>query len=145
MKKKAPAKSKSSAKHNKNTAKRKPPATAWKPGQSGNPHGRPKTGEAFAEIVRDFMAELDPKSKKGKIQTLLEKAFKNACGSRKDACKWAELIINRGWQKLAEKHELEGNVGDAITAAFAKRQAKSEEEKKQNEKNTDSAVTHGNS
>lgn len=31
--------------------KRKPPKTAWKPGQSGNPAGRPKDGESWSSII----------------------------------------------------------------------------------------------
>ena len=32
--------------------KRKAPRSAWKPGQSGNPAGRPPMGKAFAEALR---------------------------------------------------------------------------------------------
>jgi len=32
--------------------KRKPPRSAWKPGQSGNPAGAPKRGESWAEIIK---------------------------------------------------------------------------------------------
>jgi len=31
----------------------KHPAASWKPGQSGNPNGRPKKGEAVTDILRD--------------------------------------------------------------------------------------------
>lgn len=37
---------------NKKPSKRKPPAHAWKPGQSGNPKGAPKRGESWAEIIK---------------------------------------------------------------------------------------------
>jgi hypothetical protein len=33
------------------TDKRKAPKSAWKPGQSGNPAGRPKDGESWAAII----------------------------------------------------------------------------------------------
>ena len=33
--------------------KRKAPKTAWKPGQSGNPKGRPKTGQSWSEILAE--------------------------------------------------------------------------------------------
>jgi len=39
--------------------KRKAPKTAWKPGQSGNPAGRPKTGESWSEIFR-MVGEMYP-------------------------------------------------------------------------------------
>jgi hypothetical protein len=34
------------------TDKRKAPKTAWKPGQSGNPAGRPKDGESWAAVIK---------------------------------------------------------------------------------------------
>lgn len=36
------------------TQKRKPPKTAWKEGQSGNPSGRPKDGESWAGVFKDL-------------------------------------------------------------------------------------------
>lgn len=34
-------------------AKKAPTPASWKPGQSGNPKGRPRTGLAFAERIRE--------------------------------------------------------------------------------------------
>jgi hypothetical protein len=34
------------------TGKRAIPKTAWKPGQSGNPKGRPKDGESWASVIK---------------------------------------------------------------------------------------------
>lgn len=34
--------------------KRKPPKTAWKPGESGNPAGAPKRGESWAELFNSI-------------------------------------------------------------------------------------------
>jgi hypothetical protein len=36
------------------THKRKPPKTAWKKGQSGNPKGAPKRGESWAELITKY-------------------------------------------------------------------------------------------
>jgi hypothetical protein len=33
--------------------KRKAPKTAWKPGQSGNPAGRPKDGQSWKEVISE--------------------------------------------------------------------------------------------
>ena len=44
----------------KKTGKRKPTPSAWKKGQSGNPHGAPKRGESWREIW-DKIGNLTPK------------------------------------------------------------------------------------
>lgn len=41
-----------SAKTNGTQPKRKLPSTAWKKGQSGNPAGRPSTGESWADLIK---------------------------------------------------------------------------------------------
>ena len=38
--------------------KRPAPSTAWKPGQSGNPGGRVKTGTSVAETLRQMLEEV---------------------------------------------------------------------------------------
>jgi hypothetical protein len=45
-------------------AKRKAPRTAYKPGQSGNPKGRPPKGQTEAERTREFLDQIDPTSGK---------------------------------------------------------------------------------
>lgn len=45
---------KKSANTRKTDEKRKPPKSAWQPGQSGNPNGRPKDGESWAKIIADI-------------------------------------------------------------------------------------------
>jgi len=42
---------KSDSKHPNKPAKRKVPHSAWKPGVSGNPAGRPKDGESWAGVI----------------------------------------------------------------------------------------------
>lgn len=41
---------------------RKPRPTAWKPGHSGNPAGRPRAGNTVAEVMRDYLDEPSGKS-----------------------------------------------------------------------------------
>jgi hypothetical protein len=51
--------------------KRKPPPTAWKSGQSGNPKGRPKSGESLSEAVR---AHVTPKALIDRMKWLADNA-----------------------------------------------------------------------
>jgi hypothetical protein len=44
---------------NKDKAKRKAPPHAWRPGQSGNPGGRPKASEA-QKLAAELRAQLQP-------------------------------------------------------------------------------------
>lgn len=54
--------------------KRKPPKSAWKPGQSGNPAGRPKDGQSWSAIIseagnmyaNDLLAFIGTKNDMGK-------------------------------------------------------------------------------
>lgn len=47
-----------------NTPKRKAPKTAWKPGESGNPGGRPKKGNTWADILEEVGEQIEKKSGK---------------------------------------------------------------------------------
>lgn len=49
--------------------------TAFRPGQSGNPGGRPKTA-AFAEEVREFLKEKIGKDEKPRVREILERLAK---------------------------------------------------------------------
>lgn len=60
----------------------------WKPGQSGNPKGRPPKGLAIADILRAQAEEIDPETKKTRLQTMLEVAWAQAQGGDKDARKF---------------------------------------------------------
>jgi len=48
-----------SVKQTDNRPKRKAPKTAFKPGQSGNPNGRPKKGFAVAEMIEAKVSDDD--------------------------------------------------------------------------------------
>lgn len=54
----------------------KPHPTRWKPGQSGNPKGRPKRGETYRDILHEFFAaDDDGKTRK---QRLIESMYRKA-------------------------------------------------------------------
>ena len=57
----------------------------WKPGQSGNPKGRPKKGEAWADVANDLLAsneiDITMKTTSGKVRKLnleTDKSFRHA-------------------------------------------------------------------
>ena len=47
----------------------------WKPGQSGNPHGRPRVPEA--ELLRQAVAETEIEKKKSLWKHLVERAYQD--------------------------------------------------------------------
>ena len=69
---------------NPSNPKRRAPGSAWKPGQSGNPGGRPKTLEGLRELCREHagdavaalvLALKDPKTRVPAAQVLLDRGF----------------------------------------------------------------------
>jgi hypothetical protein len=61
----------------------------WKPGQSGNPKGRPRVGNSLAECLRDYL-EASDKDKRTRKQALVEKLYAAATG---DNCVPAARLI----------------------------------------------------
>lgn len=50
----------------------------WKPGESGNPLGRPKKEFSLTDGMREFLSEKDPDKKLERKQILIEKTFSMA-------------------------------------------------------------------
>ena len=76
-----------SEKHTEN--RRAAPRTAWKPGQTGNPKGRPRLGNSLAECLRDYLEATD-KGKLARKQELVAKLYHAATG---DNCVPAQRLI----------------------------------------------------
>ena len=51
---------------------------SWKKGQSGNPRGRPKRGQTFADEIRRQAQLRDPESRKTARQRLVARLFADA-------------------------------------------------------------------
>lgn len=87
--------------------KRPPTPASWKPGQSGNPKGRPRKGTALAEAVR---AGSDPAEL---VDIALDLArHGEAESSRLQALAW---LRDSGYVRPAERHEI-GPVGSSEAA-----------------------------
>jgi hypothetical protein len=86
----------------------------WKPGQSGNPAGRPVTEDIKAE-AREFLSECDdPRTGKARLRVLLEIAYRRA---RQGSAKHMEMLLDRGWGKPLQGIDLDARVDftDALT------------------------------
>ena len=47
-------------------------------GKSGNPHGRPKTGEALTDILKEYLEGCEPEEKKTRKKKLIEELYRRA-------------------------------------------------------------------
>jgi hypothetical protein len=115
------AKAKGTAKQKKITAKRpvSPHLRPWKPGQSGNPKGRPRTGLAAAELVRQMGDE--PFGKITRLQAMIERLFHVAIDGRDEmaATRAATILLDRGWGKAPQP--IEGEIETVTPEELAKR------------------------
>lgn len=84
-----------------NKPKRKVPHSAWKPGQSGNPGGRPPTDHAFKELCRQ---------KTPKALAALEKAL----GEPRERVAAAQVILAYAHGKPIQRNEHTGADGGPI-------------------------------
>ena len=89
----------------KNTDNLKP---AWKPGQTGNPNGRPKIAEEFRDNCRTFMAEGGWE----KLKDIVEDK------KNKDRFRALELIMGYAYGKPKQGVELSGEGGGNISVIF---------------------------
>lgn len=77
------------------TGEKKRRRTSWKAGQSGNPKGRPRSGEALSEIVRE---EVTPKGIIKRMQHLADNALSEQV--RFHALTW---LADRGYGKAPQE------------------------------------------
>ena len=93
--------------------KRKAPKTAWKPGQSGNPGGRPKKINCIPDILNELGMKNHSKGKT-KLRAVMEKVYELALAGTP----WAvEYVSQRTEGKVTQKldvkvEERERNKGE---------------------------------
>ena len=74
----------------------------WKPGQSGNPKGRPKKGTAIADILNTCGNTLNPETGETNRETMLKNVYNQAIKRNPD--KWSvEFIANRTEGRAIER------------------------------------------
>lgn len=73
--------------------------TSWKPGESGNPEGRPKSGFALADLFRKVAEETDKEGvtrRERIIRKIMEKAESGSLNA-------AEMYFMREFGKVPDK------------------------------------------
>lgn len=68
-----------------------------------NRKGRPKVGLAFAELVREVMEETNPKTKKSKVESMVDVAISRAM---RGSWQFYDALTSRAYGKVPEKVEL---------------------------------------
>jgi hypothetical protein len=76
---------------------RKPPSSAWKPGQSGNPGGRPKVSAQIRDLARDHGAQAIER-----LVVLMHSKNESV------AVRAAEALLDRGYGRPMQRMELSG-------------------------------------
>lgn len=78
--------------------------TPFKPGQSGNPHGRPKKLPAIDKLMADVLGSEDDDNSEAK-------AILNALVTRakKGDTRAAEILLDRGYGKPKQQVEIQGD------------------------------------
>lgn len=80
------------------------PATQFKPGQSGNPKGRPRKLRALDDLLVEVLGDgVEKDEAKAIIQALVRKA-------KAGDVKAAEIILDRGYGKPKQHIEVEGEL-----------------------------------
>jgi len=88
----------------------------FKPGQSGNPSGRPKIPQEFKDLAKEHSI-----SALKKVIFIMESGISD----HKDQLRAAEIIMDRAWGKATQGMELSGPEGAPIEiATAAERQAR---------------------
>jgi hypothetical protein len=81
----------------------------WKPGQSGNPGGRPRG--TLTDVLKIILAEVGPTGK-ANGQLIMERLAVMAVSGNIDAIK---VILDRVDGKLVEQHAVDGRIKIALS------------------------------
>lgn len=85
-------------------------------GKTNNPNGRPKTGQAMADVIRNFLAEPDEAEPKLlRMVRLTRHAYNQAMTDRPEAVRWADFLVDRAYGRPVSAIELTGPNGGPIS------------------------------
>ena len=82
---------------------RKPKSSFRDHPENINRKGRPKLGLAFAELVREVLKETNPKTKKSKVESMVDVAVTRAM---KGSWQFYDALTARAYGKVPDKVEL---------------------------------------
>lgn len=89
---------------------------AWRKGVSGNPKGSPPRELQVPEILRRIGEEIDPETRKTKLEGLMQKVYDFA----KQGQAWAvQTILDRTEGKVKERLGIEDDTGIDLVAIRA--------------------------
>lgn len=97
----------------------------WKKGESGNPSGRPPAPICIPNILREIGAEVDPETKRTRLQGVMAKVFDYADAGQS----WAvQFIAERTEGKVKDTLALEGGgTLEVVTRVVRKESAPSDD------------------
>ena len=94
-----------------------PPDHRFKPGQSGNPGGRPKT-KLITQAYQELLMEIDPKTGKTKATLIAEKTLKEALKGNLTAVKEAtDRTEGKALQQLGVGVSVTDDLPEILAAA----------------------------
>ena len=86
----------------------------FKQGQSGNPRGRPKRGQSFADALRSALKERDPQTKQTALTRVADAAVRKALAGDMGAI---AFIAERLDGKVPDEIETSGGLQIVVTYA----------------------------
>jgi len=93
----------------------------FKPGQSGNPNGRPKKGQTFTDLLKEYLAQETKEPGKTRYDKLIEKMYEFAMQPDATMMKY---LVDRVDGKPAESVQLSSDADEPMEITIVVKDAK---------------------